>query len=413
MRAVALLLVGLLLAPAVAGASATMLPTTLDDRIGDVSERLEVANATYGERSEFRSARVELSRAGLALLSNATLVTEDNVIKAVGALETGRARAMARTSTDPSQRIVDHAQELATTAENLVAKLRFDLRSMERTGLEPVAFDAGLAVAHGTLRAIDLLQQYQLFRQQAGQGEMTPEIEAGLVSSAAGALALARVSSDLLVKVAQARAVAHPEPFLPYAELESLTHQRVEWASARASPSAQQSKTRLLAMDQQGDDLLTLAAYLLWFQDVSFNGLLTELQRGQPSVDPTAEAWRLVNETAPKADTWLDQLGADGDLPRGALESAVFTLRLSASSTGRIKNESGAFAVAFAHLGAEHVGLLQEAYGGIAHEPGTALYNTDGTQAVPKRNEGPGLLLYAIAAGLLVVVGLAVWRARR
>ncbi len=416
MRAgVAVLLSVLLIAPSglAADPGPGPLAKTLDDHIGQIREDLDQANATYGEREEFRLSRAELSRSGLALLNNATLLTEDGLIKASAALATGQARAEAQGSSDPAQQVVDEAQAKIDQADAMLRQTRSDLASMEQTGLEPVALDGGLAVAHALVRVMDMRHQHQIAMQKWNEGDHSEPVVRSVMTGAEGALRMAQIAQDTLANLAQAREDAPPTPVLSYESLRSITQDRVDWTQGKGSPLVQRSHARVQAIHSNGEQLMTLAAYMTLFQDLAFNGLQTEYQRDKTETDPYQIATDLLDETQPAVDAWIDDLGIPGDFPAGAMASGELALTLSGNASGDNKANSGAYAASLIHLGAEHVGILQQAYGGPDHEPGSELAMPGQTSATSTNEAGsdaPPLWLIGILLAVVLVAVVRFWR---
>lgn len=411
MRAgVAVLLSVLMIVPTglAADPGAGPLARTLDDHIGQVRDGLDQANETYGPREEFRLARAELSRSGLSLLNNATLLAEDGLIKASAAMATGQSRAQAQGSADPSGQVVEDAEAKIAQADAIMDQVRGDLSSMEQTGLEPVALDGGLAVAHTLIRAMDMRHQYQIGMRSWDEGDHTEEVVRAVMTGAAGALRMAQVAEDTLGNVAEARQEAPPTPVLSYESLGTITEERFRWSQGQGSPVVEHSQARVGAIHSNGERLMTLAAYMTLFQDLAFNGLQADHQRDSSTTDPYRIARDLLEDTADPVDAWVDELDIPGDLPTGAIASGRLTLTLSENITGDDRANSGAYAASLVHLGAEHVGILQQAYGGPDHEPGTQLATPGQTEGTSEAG-GDGLPIWLVA-GLGAVILLAVVR---
>lgn len=408
-RALAVLLAILMVASPAASAVPTY-PKVIDDHIGDVNERLKKANSTYGEREEFQRATASLSRASLSLLNNASVVSHSSLTKAVGGLETGRARAQAGGSGGGSQQVVDHGRQLASQAESQLRQVRSSLESMEKTGLEPVAFSGGLTAAYAANRALDLLRQYEQAINQWERGTENERLEAAIVSTGAGARLNSQMAADILEETTQARANSTASNLVSAEELDELVQDRVGWVQANAAPAAKQSRERVTSMNENNESLMTLSAFTLYFQDVAFNGLRQQMQRGQ-DVEPFRIARDLYERGKRSVQAWVNLLDIPGGFPLGAMESANLTLVLNQNATGKVRNESGAFAVGLAHLGIEHTGLLQQAYGDKEHDPGTELQAASlssgeaesGLLPVP----GPG-----VVAALLALAFVALRRRR-
>lgn len=408
---VALLLALVLLSPTALAAKPQgpgPLTKTLDDHLGEIRGEIDQANETYGPREEFDLARVELARSGFALLNNATLLTEDGIIKASGALATGQARAQAQGGTDPGQQVMDQAADTVSRADALLTRIRGDLSSMEDTGLEPVALDGGLAVAHLLIRAMDMRHQYTLAERQWDQGDHSEPVVRSAMTGAAGALRMTQVAEDTLSAVAQARGDAQVQKIVTYETLEGITQQRVDWAKAHSSPTVERSNARVQTIHGNGEQLLSLAAYGVLFQDMAFKGLQTEYQRDKSSTDTVEIAWQLINETEAPTEAWLSKLAIHGGLPSGAVESARFVLTMGDNATGDARAQNGAYAASLVHLGAEHVGVLQQAFGGPVHEPGTQLAMPGDTGQ--QDGSGDDLAPYWIGGLLLAVVVAATVR---
>lgn len=404
-RLAAVLLVVTLLVSPLASAKDPIFSKVIDDHIGDVNDRINDANSTYGEREEFQRSRASLARASLSLVNNASIVAEDSLIKSAGGVETGKARAQAG-GQETGQKVVNHGRSLASQAQSQLDRVRNNLQGMEKTGLEPVAFSGGLTVAHSANRAVDLLEQYERALNQWQKEGQNQDLEAAIVSSAAGAQIMASVASDTLERVAQARTASTPASLLSYEDLQTLTQDRVDWTNKHAGAIGKQTRERVTQMHNNDEQLMTLAAYTSHFQNIAFNGLRQEIERGNTDEDPHETAWELYNRSQPRVEDWIQTVRVPGDLPLGALQSAHLTLEINKNSTGENRQTSGAFAVGLIHLGVEHTGLLQEAYGGEAFEPGTELSTaslddgaTDGWLPVPT----PA----ALAVGGLVVAAVA------
>ncbi len=409
MRAgVALLLSFLLIAPTgvAAGQAPGPLATTLDDHIGLTRDGIEQANETYGPREEFRLARAELGRAGLSLVNNATILAEDGLIKATGALETGKARAEAQGSTDTSQQLVEAAEAKIGQADDILRQVRSDLSSMEQIGL-----DGGLAVAHTLVRVMDMRHQYQIAIRSWEQGDHGEQVVRSVMTGASGALRMAHVAQDTLANVAEARQETSATSVLDARSLEAIADDRAAWADGQASPLVQRSYDRFKTIHSNGEHLLALAAYTVLFQDLAFNGLQTEHRRDNSATDPFQIASALFEETADPVDAWVEELGIPGDLPTGAIASGRLTLTLTENITGDDRANSGAYAASLVHLGAEHVGILQQAYGGPEHEPGTELATPGQTEATSEAGgDGPPIWLVAGLGAVILLAVVRFWR---
>lgn len=401
-RALPLVLAAILLLSPIASA-APIFSRVLDEHLGDVNRRLQTANDTYGERSEFQRARTSLSRAGIGLLNNASPVAQDNLVKAVGGLETGRARAQAG---GDSQRVVDHGRQQASQARSQLSQIRNSLDSLEDTPLKPVGLSGGLTVAYSAHRALDLLDQHRTAVNQWERGDSNDRLEAAIVSTGAGALLSAQVARDTLGRVTQAHANASPTPVVPPEDLAAIADDRVQWSEANAAALAKKSRDRVLAMDESDEELMTLSAFTIYFQDVAFNGIRQKSQRGE-DVQPFETGWELHNRSKPRIEAWAELLDIPADLPRGAIGSTNMTLLLNQNKTGEGRVRAGAFAVGMAHLGIETTGILQEAYANESHEPGTDLApaslssGSEDDRFVP----APGLLAALAAAACALALG--------
>lgn len=403
----ALVLVGLLIVPQVLAATpSAMLQPSIEDQIQRVSQEIDNASSTYGDRDEFAKARGEVAKTTNLLKGNATLLAEENLIRASGAVTTGKLRAQAQSSSNPSQEILDEAQRLVQRADARIVQVRSDLASMERTGLEPVAFDGGLLVAHTLIRAMEMSHTYRQALQAWEEGDRTDETEARLITGAAGTLRMSLLAEDLLSQVAQARQEAPIDPFVPSERLSRLADERFNWSEDQVGPAVQRSYARLQAFHESGDHLLTLAAYLLHFQNLAQNGLQVEYQQGK--TDPDGTARNLYNQTADPVTAWLDRLAIPGDLATGALASAQAALDLNdrgnLSMDQRANN--GALAAGFVHLAEEHVGLLQQGLTNYRYEPGTQL--ADPGKAIGGSDDLPWAWIAGAAVLGALVVGTVV-----
>jgi hypothetical protein len=401
-RAIAVLLAAVLVVSPTVSAK-PMLPKVLDEHVGDVDEGLDRANSTYENRTEFQRAQASLSRSSLALLNSAWIVSHDELIKAKGGLETGKARAQASGS-GSEQRVVDHGRQLASEARSQLNQVRDSLKSMERTGLEPVAFSGGLTAAYVANRALDLLEQHQKALEQWEKGNRNDKIEAAVVSGGAGAKIAASVAADVLAKTTEARANASASQLLSADELDKLVEDRVGWTEANSAPAAQRSQDRVTSMAGEDERLMALSAYTIYFQDVAFNGVQQQQQRGK-DIDAFREARNLYDRDMPQVKAWVQQLEVPGDVALGAMESANFTLVLNQNATGKARDQAGAYALGLAHLGAEQAGLLQQAYGAKEHSPGTELAEVqiaseeEGIASIP----APSALVAVLAAALVAL----------
>jgi len=382
-----------------------ILPKVVDDHIGEVHEDLERANSTYGEREEFRRAGASLVQASSALTNASWVIAHDEIVKAKGGLETGKAKAQANGSGSDS-RVVDHGRQLASQARSEVRQVRDNLGSMERTGLEPVAFSGGLTAAYVANRAMDLLRQYQIALDQWEQGNRNDRLKVTIVSSAAGATVAASMASQVLSETVERRANATADQLLSTEDIDALLEDRVAWAEEHSGAAAQKSRERMMTMVEEDERLMALSAFTLYYQDVAFNGLRIQQQRGNESVDAYEEARDLYKEQMPSVEAWIEELDVPGDIPIGAMESTRFTLVLNHNASGSVRDEAGAYAVGLAHLGIEQTGLLQQAYGAQEHDPGTDLAEVElaseeqGLSAVP----APGALLALAALAFAVLL---------
>jgi hypothetical protein len=401
-RASAVLLTAVLVISPIASAQ-PMLPRVLDEHVGEVDEDLQEANSTYGNRSEFQRATASLSRASLSLLNDAWIVSHDELVKANGGLETGLARAQASGS-GSDQQIVDHGRQLASEARSELQRIRGSLDSMERTGLEPVAFSGGLTAAYTANRAMDLLREHDRGLQQWEKGNQNEQVKIAIVSGGAGAKLATSIASDVLERTTEARANASTSDLLTGDELDELVKDRVGWSEANAAPAAQPSRERVTSLADEDERLMALSAYTIYFQDVAFNGANMQQQRGK-DIDAFQEAHDLVERDKPAVEAWVQQLDVPGDVALGAVASADFTLKLNQNATGQARNQSGAYALGMAHLGIEQAGQLVEAYSDLEHEPGTELVSPDassqdeGLLSVP----APGALVAAVAAAFAAI----------
>lgn len=407
MAAVAVVL--LLLIPTVVQAeSPGPLGSTIDDHLGQVSDDLENANATYGDREEFQKARFELQQGAGMLLSSATLLAEDHLIRAQAAIATGRLRAQAQGSANPSEEVINRAEEIASQADELIIQVRSDLRTMERTGLEPVAFDGGLTVAHTLIRAMELSQDHRIALNAWEDGDHSPSTEAQVVSGAIGALRIATVAQDLLADVAEARQDARVQPFVSHDRLQRLADQRVNWTEGKGGPALQSSQARVDAFHRAGDQLLTLAASMIFVQNLASNGLLTEYEQGR--TDPLATAINLYNATAGDAEGWVERYDLPGGLVKGALASAQIAIASNTNVSQDRAARNGATAAGFVHLAEEHAGLIQQGLGNIFYEPGGPIVAAD-TQA--EQTSDLPLWLAGVALLVLLVIGTVVFVRRQ
>lgn len=400
-RALAPLLGALLIVSPIASAQ-PIFPVVVDEHIGQVDRDLDSANSTYGERSEFQRAQASLARSSLALLNDAWVVSHDELIKASGGLETGKARAQASGS-GSQQETIDHGRQLASQAQSEVTQVRNNLESMERPGLEPVAFVGGLTAAYAANRAMDLLKDHKAAIDQWENGQQNEQAEATIVSTGAGANMAASMAADVLSETAEARANASATQLLSEEEIDELTQDRVGWAKANEAAVAQRSHDRLAAMDEAGERLMALSAFTIYFQDVAFNGVRQEQQRGG-DIDAFQEAQDLHDRDHPQVEAWIEELDVPGGIALGAMASAGFSLDINQNKTGEPRQSAGAYALGMAHLGAEQAGLIQQAYGAQDHEPGTELATVElasedeGFALVPSVGAVLGLLLLGLVA---------------
>jgi hypothetical protein len=400
-RALPLLLTALLVLAPIASAE-PMLPLVVDERIGEVDEGLQSANSTYGNRSEFQRSAASLQRASISLVNDAWIVALDEVIKSSGGLETGKARAQA-SGADADEEVVDHGRQLASEARSEVTKVRDNLDSMDRTPLEPVALSGALTAGFAANKAMDLLREYDAALNQWEQGERGQQVEAAIVSNAAGARIAALTASDVLSRTAEARANATATDPLSAEELDELVEDRVTWTEANHVPLARKSHDRVISMDEQGEDLMALSAFTIYFQDAAFNGAKQQKQQGE-DIDPFHEARDLHDRDGPTVREWVDELGVAPDIPVGAMASADFSLELNQNATGDVRFEAGAYSLGLAHLGVEHTGLLMQAYTSQSHDPGTELASVgegedeSGFASIPAAGAVLAIALMAVAA---------------
>lgn len=400
------LVAALMVVSPVASAVPPMLPGVIDDHLGDVDQRLNKANSTYGERSEFERSRASLARASLALLNNATVVSMDSLVKANGGLETGRARAQGGSGED----VVDHGRTLANEARSTLNQVRDSLESMEKTGLEPVAFSGGLISAYMSNRGLDMLQQYERALNQWENGNEQRRLATTIVSAAAGAKIFASLSSDMMREVAEARANSTATQLMSVEDLDSLIEDRVAWSNANSNPATKRSLERVNQMNDNEERLMTVSGFLLHFQNVVFNGVRQEAQRND-TLDPFQEAETIYDRESPKVDAWLDEYELWGGLAHGSMASANMTLVLNQNQTGDNRERSGAFALGLAHLGAETAAYYQQGYGNLSHEPGTPLKSVSAS-ADGEESLVPGLGVLA-ALATIALAAIAVRRGRR
>lgn len=406
---VAIALVGLLLVPqGLAASGPGPLGTAVDDTIGEVRDDLESANATYGDRQEFRQARFELAQAASALIFNATLVAEEHLVKASGAVATGRLRAQADGSSNPSQQVVESAQQIAAQADGAITRVVSGLRSMERGGLEAVAFDGGLTVAHTVIRAMELRNSHRVGMQQWNDGDRSPEREAQIVTSAIGALRQARIASQVMSDVAELREDAPIEPFVSSEELQRLVDARYNWTLANRSPAVSEASARVDAFYERGHKLLTLGAYLVMFQAQARTGLQLEYEQGK--TDAVATAANLYNLSHERINGWIAFLNVSGDIPRGALASGQLVLGIGTNTTREGAARSGAAAAGIFHLAEEHVGLLQEGLANIRHNPGTGLAEP---RVYDAESAGISPPLWLGIVAVVALLGAGVWYVRK
>lgn len=400
-RGLAVALVGLLLA-APAASAVPGFPTLVDEKIGEVQQRLDSANQTYGERDEFKRAKADLSRAGLSLLHNASAISVRDLTKTVAALETGKARAQAGVGPDGTHaKVHERAHELHRQAEATIEQVRSNLESREKTGFGPLEMDGSLTVAHLVVRAMQTADQFQHPEKAWHSPDRNADIEAALVSSGAGALFLAELAQETLRKTTQASANRTAEHRISYEEIQKLAEDRVAWANSHTAPAAKQSHDLVKRVDEQGSRTLTLAAFIMYVKDLTFNSINVDIQRGQLEMDPVQKARDLYEENAPRVGAWSQLLGAPLELPHGAMEGANLTLLLNGDRTGDQRNRSGAFALSDVHFAIEHTALLQEAFGNHEHQPGTSLEAASIGPAETQEEGGlletPGLLFATVA----------------
>jgi len=394
----------LLLAPM--ASAKPLLGTVVDDKIGEVDERLDRANSTYGERKEFQQAKAELGRASISLLNNATLLGADKLQLAVGAIETGKAREKA---TGSEKRIIDFADGLAQKARDKTKDVRDRLSSMERTGLEPVAFSGGLNVATLLVSADNAHSQYEIGRERWHNGQRNEGTEQILMTGAASALLAAEMADQLLVKVTEARANATATQLLSYEDLRDLAGDRVNWTQASTAAVARESRDRVLQADQKDSRIMALGAYTTFFEDLTFNGMNTQLQRDRAEVVPVQRTDELLNETWPAVDAWTELLDVPGDVPYGALNGAeLYNERAKTTNQSKRYNVTASLGLSQVHLAIEHAALLQEAYGHKNHTPGKTLKPAS---IGPASEDGDSSLVpfpgTATIVGLIALAGVA------
>lgn len=397
----ALLAVLVVLAVSAPVASAAPLPVVLDDHVGDVDQRLQKANSTYGDRKEFQEAGATLGRAAVSFANGAFVVCQETLARAAGGLETGRARAQAGDTANED--VIDHGRSQATRAQSELRKVRGNLQSMERTGLEPVAFAGGLTAAYSAHLALSELRQYRQALEVWENGNKEDSVAATIVSAGAGANLAASVASDILERVTEARANATSTELLSEEELENLVDNRTQWVSSTRTASARGTSQSVVGMAENDEDLMALSGFTHFLRESVQDGLRRNAE-SQGQVDTVATAREVLeNETTARA--WIDHLGVHDDLALGALQSANFSLALTQNSTGQGRIASGAYAAGLAHLGVEQTGLLVEAFGGEEHQPTTALppapgSDDDGIADVPSLS----LPFVALLVGLVAMV---------
>lgn len=411
MRLLALFAVLLVLAPSAQAATPQGI-TAIDERIGQVHDALAAANQTHGEREEFEAAQVELGRSGVALTNGASIVAQSNLLRAYAALETGRTKAQAQAhgAEDPDQAVVDRAHALAQRADGNVSSLRSDLAQAPQAGLEPVALDGLLAVGHHVLQVIDLLDQHRLHQRTWDQGEEREEVSRGLISTAASAALATDIATDLQRLTAQARAQASVSDVVPPETLEQASQQRVDWVKGHGSMPNQEGRDRFLSLHESGEHLLALAAFTLWYQDVAFNRISTEAQRGG-DVEPLEVGQQALAEARGPVEAWHEELGTASGTAQGALASAQFTLDRAEGVSDRHANQSGAYATSLAHRAVEHTGILVEVFTGELHPPGQPLPSPGASSSQERERSAPVPALIGIGAVLLAAV--AAGRGRR
>lgn len=403
-RALGLLIAGLLVLSSSASA-APVFSKTVDDHLGQVDDRLQDANETYGNRTEFQQARGSLQRASLSLVANASVIAQDSLMKAVAGLETGVTRAEQGES---SQNLVDRGRELATGARSEVQEVRSDLDTMESSGLEPAAFAGGLAAAHAANRAMDGLATYEKALNEWERGKERPEVARAIIFHAASAELSARIASDTLERVAQERANVSSTNVLSSDELGAIADDRAAWVEGNASAIAKRSQDRVLQLHDQDEGLMTLSAFAIHYQNVAYNGLRKSMQQGG-DVDTFQIARDLYNSSEPRIKAWTELLDISGDLMIGATQSAKVTVVTHERGSSGQRDNAGAFAVGLGHLGIEYTAFLQEAYGDEPHTPGNHLVSAHLASASSdeRSTPSPGALL------AVTFLAFAALRARR
>lgn len=399
MRLLALFAVLLVLAPPAQAATPQGI-TAIDERIGQVHDALAAANDTHGQRDEFQAAQVELGRSGVALTNGASIIAQSSLLRAYSALETGRTKAQAHGSEDPDQALVDRAHRLAQRADANVSGLRSDLAQAPQAGLDPVALDGLLAVGHHVLQVMDLLEQHRIHQRTWDQGEEHEEVSRGLISTAASAALAADLATDLQRLTAQARAQAEVGQVVPPETLEEASQHRVDWVDGQGSLPNQEGRDRFLRLHENGEHLLALAAFTLWYQDVAFNRISTEAQRGG-DVEPLEAGQQALAEARGPVEAWHEELGTASGTAQGALASAQFTLDRAAGVSDRHANQSGAYAASLAHRAVEHTGILVEAFTREVHVPGEPLPSPGAESSEDKERSAPSPALLGIGVALL------------
>ncbi len=398
MRSLALVAVLLLLVPATAAQTATPRGIqVIDERIGQVNEALASANETYGEREAFQAAQVELGRSGLALTKGATVVARSNLLNAYAALETGRTQAQAQGSEDPDQALVDRAQALAHRADANVSSLRSDLAHAPQAGLEPVALDGLLGVGHLVIQAMDLLDQHRTHQRTWDQGHHTAEVSRGLIGTAASAAMAADLAADLRAGTAQARAEAPVGQIVAPGTLAQVSQARVDWAKEQGPVPNQDGRDRFIGFHGNDEHLLALAAFTLWYQDVAFNRIDTQAQRGG-DIEPLQVAQERFEAASGPIAAWHDELGTASHTGPGAMASAGFTLERTPQDGGRQANRSAAYAASLVARGVEHTAVLTEAFTGEAHVPGQPLPMPGASAEADEANQAPLPVLLGVGA---------------
>lgn len=386
----AVLAVSAIVAPASAAAAAY--PSTVDEHLGLVNDRLDQAQATYGERPAFQGAHQHLARSATLLLENATVTATTELTTAAAALETGRARAQAEGHPERDQAIKDAAVRLAGQARHTLQDVRSGLDATTADGMTAEELDHAALVAYKVLLAEDRLRIHEQARTNWEAGERGETIERSLVGNAGASLLLAELAHSLWENRSQAQ--ESDGVVLERDALMELAHARADHADETAPGMAQMSRQRVDALAREGRPVLAFAAFYLWAQDVSFN---------EQRIDPeNATADKLLDEEAPKVHAWIDALRVQGDLPIAAIESA----RLAAGEN--TTDEDRAFAASLVVLAAEHTALLIDGYTGTERELGATLPD-------PPSESGPSWVLWGLAGVALVVLValLAYWRKAR